>query len=144
MGGVDRNDQMRSYYAIPVSGKKWWTRIFFDLIDRAIYNSFVLEQESPNQNKRSLKDFRLELAKKLVGDFCSRRKRCRVSEEGQLGRHVEKHFPDFLPLNDKGRRKERTCKVCADKGISKKTSYFCPDCNVVLCVAPCFRKFHTA
>jgi len=48
MGGVDKNDQMKSYYTIPVSGKKWWSRILFDLVDRSIFNSFVLEQESPN------------------------------------------------------------------------------------------------
>ena len=27
MGGVDKNDQMKSYYAINISGKKLWTRI---------------------------------------------------------------------------------------------------------------------
>lgn len=112
MGGVDRNDQMQSYHSIPVTGKKWWTRIFLDLIDRAVYNSFILEQESPHHNKRPLKDFRVDLAKQLLGNFCSRRKRGRVSNEGQTAGHVERHFPEMLTLNEKGKRKERTCKVC--------------------------------
>ena len=44
MGGVDKNDQMKSYYTNPVSGKKWGSRILFDLVDRSVFNSFVLEQ----------------------------------------------------------------------------------------------------
>jgi len=35
MGGVHKNDQMKSYYPIPVAGKKCWSRVFFDLIDRS-------------------------------------------------------------------------------------------------------------
>ena len=36
MGGVDKNDKMKSYYPIPVAGKKLWSRVFYDLIDRSI------------------------------------------------------------------------------------------------------------
>ena len=45
MGGVDKNDQMKFYYGINISGKKWWTRGFSDLIDRAIFNGKVLFNE---------------------------------------------------------------------------------------------------
>lgn len=31
MGGIDRNDQMKSYYTKPVAGKKWWLRFFLTL-----------------------------------------------------------------------------------------------------------------
>ena len=136
MGGVDKNDQMKSYYTIPVSGKKWWSRILFDLVDRSIFNSFVLEQESPNHAKRTLKSFRIDLAKQLIGNFSSRRKRGRPSDEPLSLRNVERHFPEYLPTN------ERRCKVCFDSGVRKMTSYFCPDCDVGLCAAPCFRKYH--
>ena len=125
MGGVDKNDQMKSYYTIPVSGKKWWSRILFDLVDRSIFNSFVLD-----------------LAKQLIGDFSSRRKRGRPSDEPLSLRNVERHFPDYLPTNESGKRKERRCKVCFDSGVRKMTSYFCPDCDVGLCAAPCFRTYH--
>lgn len=40
MGGVDKNDKMKSYYTIPVSGKKWWSTSLFDLVDMSIFNSF--------------------------------------------------------------------------------------------------------
>ena len=142
MGGVDKNDQMKSYYPIPVAGKKWWSRIFYDLIDRSIYNSFVLEQESTHHAKRSHKLFRIDLAKKLIGNFSSRRKRGRPSDEHLLARHTERHFPDFLPTNGKGKRLERRWKVCYDGGTVKRTSYYCPDSDVGLCAAPCFRHYH--
>ena len=141
MGGVDKNDQMKSYYGINISGKKWWTRVLFDLIDRAIFNGKVLFNESPHTSRKSLKDFKVDLAKLLIGNFCSRRKRGRSSVDNQQARFVERHFPDFLPMNDNGRRIER-CVICSGANIRKKTSYYCPDCDVGLCAAPCFRIYH--
>ena len=132
MGGVDKNDQMKSYYPIPEAGKKWWSRVFYDLMDRSIHNSFVLEQESTHHAKRSQKLFRNDLAKQLIGNFSSRRKHGRPSDEHLLARHVERHFPDFLPTNVKGKTLERRCKVCYDGGRVKRTSYYCPDCDVGL------------
>ena len=132
MDSVDKNDQMKSYYPIPEAGKKWWSRVFYDLMDRSIHNSFVLEQESTHHAKRSQKLFRIDLAKQLIGNFSSRRKRGRPSDEHLLARHDERHFPDFLPTNAKGKTLERRCKVCYDGGRVKRTSYYCPDCDVGL------------
>ena len=56
MSGVDKNDQMKSY-GINISGKKWWTKVFFDLIDRAIFNGKVLFNESPPHFKKKLEGF---------------------------------------------------------------------------------------
>ena len=142
MGGVDKNDQMKSYNTIPVSGKKCWSRILFDLVDRAVFNNFILEQESPNHQKQNLNNFWISLAKDLIGDFSSGRKRGRPSEEPVVQRFVERHFPELLPLNEKGRRLERRCKVCSAEGRSKQTSYICLDCDVGLGAAPCFRAYH--
>ena len=120
MGGVDKNDQMKSYYGINISGKKWWTRVFFDLIDRAIFNGKVLFNESPHTPRKSLKDFKVNIAKLLIGNFCSRRKRGRSSLDNQQARFVERHFPDFLPMNENGRRMERRCFICSGNNIRKK------------------------
>ena len=57
IGGVDKNDQMKSYYQISVTGKKWWTRLLFDLIYRSIYNTLVLHNGSPNHRRKDLKTF---------------------------------------------------------------------------------------
>ena len=142
MGGVDKNDQMKSYYGINISGKKWRTRVFFDLIDGAIFNGKVLFNESPHTSRKSLKDFKVDLAKLLIGNFCSRRKHGRSFLNNEQARFVERHFPDFLPMNDNGRRMERRCVICSGANIRKKTSYYCIDCDVGLCAAPCFRMYH--
>ena len=55
-----------------------------------------------------MKVFWTELAKQLIGNFSSQRKRERPSDEQVLlARHVERHFPDFLPLNEKGKEREK-------------------------------------
>ena len=71
MDGVDRNDQVKSYYSINLHTKKWWTRLFFYLVDRAVINSHILEKSSLNHGNRPLKSFKVSLAKELVGDFRS-------------------------------------------------------------------------
>ena len=42
--------------------------------------------------------------------------------------------PTFSQLMRRAKEKERRC---YDAGKIKKTSYFCPDCDVGLCTAPC-------
>ena len=81
MGGVDKSDQMKPYHTIPVPGKIWWSRILIDHVDGSIFNSFVLEQESPNHGNQTLKSFRIDLAKQLIADFSSGRNRGRPSDE---------------------------------------------------------------
>ena len=136
MGSVDRNDQMKSYYAIKFRSRNG------GIFDRCIVNGHILESESPNHEQRSLKDFRLELAKKLIRDFISRKRPGRPSLE-LAARFTERHFSSYLPTNEKGKVKERRCHVCSTKDKPKKTSYYCKDCGVGLCVAPCFRIHHT-
>ena len=42
MGGVDRGDQLLSYYGFPHRTVKWWRRAFFFLFDAAIVNSYTM------------------------------------------------------------------------------------------------------
>lgn len=58
-----------------------------------------------------------------------------------------RHFPKPLPLTADGKRKkQKQCFVCyntkkADRK-RKDTSYQCEECDVALCVSPCFEAFH--
>ena len=137
MGGVDNNDQLKSYNPIVVNSKKWWPRIFYDLVDRCIINAYILECESPNHAKRPLKPFRADLVRQLIGDFTSRTGAGWRSLE-LPSRFTEKHFPSFLPTNKKGTMMQRRCSICP-----KKPTYWCENCDVGLCPAPCFRIYHT-
>jgi len=69
MGGVDLNDQLRSYYTSGRSGK-WWRFIFWYILDVSICNAFIIEGLSSHapsaRSRRTHLQFRLELAKQLM------------------------------------------------------------------------------
>ena len=72
MGGVDLNDQQRNYYAVGRKSRKWWRYLLWFLVDVSIVNAHILESEAENHRTRPQLQFRVELAKKLVGEFSSR------------------------------------------------------------------------
>ena len=41
-GGVDRGDQLLTYYGYPHRTRKWWRRAFFFLFDAAVVNSYIM------------------------------------------------------------------------------------------------------
>ena len=42
MGGVDKADQLVTYYGFPHTSKKWWKRVFFHLLDTTIVNAYIM------------------------------------------------------------------------------------------------------
>ena len=76
MGGVDRGDQLRGYYLCRTKSRKFYKYIFYFLFDVAITNAYILYKHFHSHPSKSLlfvKDFRLQLAKELIGSYCSRR-----------------------------------------------------------------------
>ena len=43
MRGVDRGDQLQTYYNIGRHSTKWWERVFFYIVECAILNSYILD-----------------------------------------------------------------------------------------------------
>ena len=72
--GVDRNDQLRQYYSVPTKCRKYYKYIFWFLFEVAITNSHILHSNYSTAPRLSLKEYRLELAKGLVGDFHSKKR----------------------------------------------------------------------
>lgn len=149
MGGVDRMDQhLTSYPIIKKRGKKYYKKIFFHLLDISVWNAFVLYQK--NGGKYSHLNYRLDLVDRLIEKYGSVNK-----TKGRPGilpnplRLTERHFLDIIPSNEKKLRPTRQCFVCCSKRndngkrIRKETRYFCPDCDVGLCLSPCFKIYHT-
>ena len=98
MGGVDLNDQQRNYYAVGRKSRKWWRYLLWFLVDVSIVNAHILETEAENHPTRPQLQFRVELAKTLVGELSSRS--LSVSE----GRLTGGHWP---VETSKGRFKQR-------------------------------------
>ena len=69
MGGVDLNDQQRNYYAAGRKSRTWWRYLLWFLVDVSIVNAHILETEAENHLTRPQLQFRVELAKTLVGEF---------------------------------------------------------------------------
>ncbi len=67
MGGVDKADQLLSYYGFSHHTVKWWRRAFFHLFDTAIVNAYILYRMSTHPGRKlDHMNFRIELAKSLL------------------------------------------------------------------------------
>ena len=110
---VDRGDQLRGYYCCRTKSRKFYKYIFYFLLDVAITNAFILMKKHTNKgSKMTIKDFRLELASELIGDYCSRRRRGRTSSSSIRSLPL-RHFP--VKVNDDScptKRKRDNCAQC--------------------------------
>lgn len=149
--GVDHGDQMITYYPFKRKTLKWWKKMFFYLFKVSVVNSFIIYKHYAIQNKNPcLKTFMLNLCQQMS------EKSGEVIETGtgyettNVDRLISRHFIKKIPPTPKKSNPRRTCKVCSKKiktgkldRCKKETSYYCPICNVPLCIENCFEIYHT-
>ncbi|XP_025206936.1 piggyBac transposable element-derived protein 4-like [Melanaphis sacchari] len=149
--GVDHGDQMITYYPFKRKTLKWWKKMFFYLFKVSVVNSFIIYKHYAIQNKNPcLKTFMLNLCQQMS------EKSGEVIETGtgyettNVDRLIGRHFIKKIPPTPKKSNPRRTCKVCSKKiktgkldRCKKETSYYCPICNVPLCIENCFEVYHT-
>ena len=144
MGGVDRADQLRSFYFAGYSSRKWYRYIFWFLFNLSVCNSFILEsvyRTNQGERKRPMINFRLDLAKQLINGF-SQRKRKRRSQEA-LNQPVARE--EHISVHVQGRK--RKCVQCIQagrrtaKGYKVETRFECSLCKVALC-RTCHNEYH--
>ena len=76
MGGVDLMDQLKSAYQLDRrSNFRFYLRLFFDLFDVALVNSFIVYKKLENKDL-TLKEFKICIALKLIASFVSRKLSC--------------------------------------------------------------------
>ena len=90
MGDVNRGDQLLGYYRCRVKSWKFYKYIYFFPLD-ASTNSFVLYKTRRQEQHMKCKQFILELASLLIGDYCNQRWPGHVSQ--QVGSVGLRHFP---------------------------------------------------
>ena len=153
MGGVDKSDQLLSYYGFSHRTVKWWRRAAFHLFDMAVVNAYILYSTS-TQSSRKLthEQFSIELSKEMLLQVS-----VDISEDAPLShgrlqrplppqsRLIERHFPANLPCTPAGKKRQTDCTVCSKKkGRGRKTTtYMCKQCNLPMCITPCFELHHT-
>ena len=140
MGGVDKGDQLVTYYGFSHRTTKWYKRVFLHLFEVSLVNAYILYCTLlPPKQRLSHLDFRLAVASHLLDSFISpSTQHARRADDNPLrltGRH-------FLGQYDKG---YPDCKVCSTRksGKRKQTKFYCKQCNVAMCPCPCFERYHT-
>ena len=127
MGGVDKSDQLLSYYGFVHRTVKWWRRAFFHLVDLAVV---IIYTEAPHSGRRfTHEQFRIKLSKGLLLSVAVNTMDNALRTSGPTPRPLppparltERHCPGRLPH-------QANCAVCSGKkGRGRKTTTY--SCNV--------------
>jgi hypothetical protein len=128
---------------------KWYKKFFFHLLDITLLNSHALYKVKTRKNV-TLADFQLALIREIFQNFHTPRstsKSGRSVSGDQPRRLTERHFPIPVPPTPSKAKPARKCHVCANttKGPQKRkdNKVMCAQCDVSLCLNPCFSIYHT-
>ena len=144
--GVDRADQMASYYPMHRKTVKWWKKVFFGLFTMALIN-LNKYMNMKNGSAMRLETFLLNIATHLGNAELSTPTIPGAAAEPR--RHVEwaPHFPIKLEPTASKANPTRQCVHCTKKHdvngkrIRRESSWKCKGCDVALCVG-CFYPYH--
>lgn len=149
MGGVDLMDQRKACYEGDRKAKvKYYLRLFFDMLDIAMNNSYVvyvkLHETHPVEGPLlSSLEYRQHIARGLINNFtCRQRSRPTLvfSEKLRIGNKRQ------LPAHNMQKaEKMKRCVNCAKKRIENRTYNECAMCHVHLCFTSkrnCFAEYH--
>lgn len=154
MGGVDRFDRSRGQYSVSHKARRWWIRIFYFLLDTAVVNAFILYQSVHPENPMTLLTFRVALFRGMVCGQSFRHRRSSLQGSSFVKYRVcGKKRTKMMGVPDNIRLQQgnhfpvqtstyRRCRLCSSRTNNKRSRIICAQCNVSLCVAPCFGIFH--
>jgi hypothetical protein len=121
---------------------------FFHLIDLSLYNSYVMFQVKTGE-KPSFSDFRLKIVTQIIEQYA--KKPSTIPRPPTIDNPIwltQRHFPSPIPQTAaQETRTQRRCHVCSNTKLQKRkrkdVKFMCVECDVPLCVHPCFADFHT-
>lgn len=148
MGGVDLMDQKKVYYEVDRKSKiKYYLRLFFDILDIALNNSYVVYTKLHEEGRvegpaLSTLEFRQLIARSLIGGFSSR-KRSLKDTVTTLKRRCNTQISSNHKMSKRNMRKR--CAQCAKNKFENRTNNACAHCDVHLCYTNernCFDNWH--
>ena len=140
MGGVDRNDQLRQHYSVRLKGRKCYKYVWWFMFDVAITNAYIVCKNHTCLSVPTLKNFRIILARELIGTYSSRKRR---------GRHPERPISQPFSIGHFPQKSDRfsRCHYCLKKKKERhETKWFCNACDLHLYhngKDDCFLLHHT-
>lgn len=161
MAGIDRADQLLSYYSSPRKTIRWYKKVLFHILDMAVWNSFFIYKTF--HPKKSFLHFRDDLILSLLNvpanvaegkDLvnlvtASGRPQKTRNETCSIDMTIH-HFPEKIPFplkyqgSSKNKSYQKICQHCLKNGTSKATSFQCKNCvhKPALCPDGCFESYH--
>ena len=148
MFGVDKLDQMMSYYSFLHKSIKWWRKVFFWILEVATVNAYIIYKElalKRGDRPMSHVAFRRQLISSLSEPI-----RSSVNPRARPGPRAANNVERLRPIPhflQKG-TKRRDCVVCSnreERGTRHLTLYTCGTCieKPSLCPSTCFEAYHT-
>lgn len=137
MSGIDRSDQMLSYYSTPRKSLRWYVKVFFHLMDASLWNSMYIYSKLCPESKMTYLQFR----DAIIENFLN------VQPTPRAGAMPTKQVrPQHLPVKlDKRVR----CHNCRKSEMKRKTTFYvCSICkdkddkSFGLCMPDCFQTWH--
>ena len=96
MGTVDKSDMQISCVECVRKSVKWYKKLFFHLLDTAVFNSYVLHKQKTGQSTQFC-DFRLQLIRQIVDTYSKPKiSRGPPSDRDNPLRLVGRHFPTLI------------------------------------------------
>jgi hypothetical protein len=115
------------------------------MLDLTVLNAYTMYKLGTGKNI-PIADFQSTLIQEILEKNCKERRKSgggRNSENLPL-RLVHRHFPSAMESKSLQKRApSRQCTVCSKNKKRRESRYVCKDCNVSLCITPCFEVFHT-
>ncbi|XP_055864252.1 uncharacterized protein LOC129922380 [Biomphalaria glabrata] len=150
MGGVDRFDQLSSYYPVGRKSVKWWRYIFRFLLQTAVINSWIIYATSHRPRPKSLSqghlEFWLEISTALLkGNIVRKRKQSNLQPSTQgVGMSDLEHRLIRMVGNKRAYHWCMKNKQFGKRNRAHETVYGCNLCQIRLCKGECFSKFHNS
>lgn len=154
MSGIDKSDQMISYYSCPKKTIRWYKKVIFHLLDIGVWNAFFIYKCGLNK-KPTFADFRETLIRDLLGiEGVYDGRECVAEMPSKTRKKISKrfgnenHILEAIPIPESSKRKGKFYKRCRQCSVEKKrkeTFWQCRNCvgHPPLCVGACFELWHT-
>ena len=110
MGGADKNDAMVGNYSCIRKTYQWTTKVSFNFLEEAIFNSFLLY--SKNNGKKKFLEFQVEVVCQMLSYT-----NITIAAPQLFDRLKGRRFPSEIPPTEKKVKPQKRCVVWYSKEI---------------------------